>query len=106
MIIDHRTYLFHPQQAATFVKLIEDGGKDVIAPMLPHLRGFFITEVGRLNEVVHLYAYDSFEQRAAIRAQVRTSPGFPDFAARVTPLLVSQESKLLLPVSFSPIGNS
>ena len=103
MIIDHRTYQFRPLQAAKFIEIVENQGMDVIGPMMNHMKGFFVTEIGRMNEVVHIYAYESFEQRTAVRAEVAESPGFPDFAAKVTPLLLSQDTKILKPVSFSPI---
>ena len=30
---------------------------------LPHMVGYYVTEIGRLNLVVHLWAYDDLNQR-------------------------------------------
>ncbi len=59
------------------------------------------TDVGPLNKYIHVWAYESLEQRAAIRQRaldegVWPPPGGPG-------LLVSQENKILLPAPFSPM---
>lgn len=41
---------------------------------LGRLLGYFITEIGELNAVVHLWGYDSFEERARRRAALAGEP--------------------------------
>ncbi len=59
------------------------------------------SDVGPLNKFVHIWPYESLDQRMAIRKQavdtgVWPPPGGPD-------LLVSQDNKILLPAPFSPM---
>src|SRR3989442_13960210 len=58
-------------------------------------------EFGRANGFVHIWAYSSLDQRARVRDDARQKgvwppPGGPD-------RLLTQENKILLPASFSPL---
>ena len=64
------------------------------------LAGCWYSEMGGLNNFVHLWAYPNMEQRDRIREEAKEKgvwpPGVP------TPP-TSQENKILLPSSFSPM---
>ena len=101
-----RTYTLRPQRLAEYLKLYEERALDALAPIRPHLVGFFASEAGPLNQVVSLWRYDSFEQRRRLREEAYrrvAQPPFADFPAQVTPLLQDMENKLLLPARFSPL---
>jgi hypothetical protein len=58
-------------------------------------------EFGKANGFIHIWAYSSLDQRAAIREEARQKgvwppPGSPD-------RLITQDNKILLPASFSPL---
>jgi len=103
MFFEHRTYTLHPQRARAYLQLVESKGLPLLGPMLPHMRGYFVSEFGPLNQVVHIYKYDSLEQRAQIRSEIASNPAFPEYAEALTPLIASMESKILLPAPFSPL---
>ena len=65
--------------------------------------GYFSTKDGPLNQNIHLWAYDSFEQRVERRAAMMADPEWQAYLAKIRPLIVSQETKLLIPAPFSPI---
>jgi hypothetical protein len=67
---------------------------------LAPLVGAWSTEFGPMNQWVHIWAYESFEQRLAVREEAARQ-GWPP--AEVTPLLRKQESILCFPAPFSPI---
>ena len=62
------------------------------------LAGAWYSEIGALNKWVHLWAYESFEQRARVRAETREKGVWPP-PSGVTPL--KQENKIFTPRSFS-----
>ena len=64
---------------------------------------YFTTEIGPLNQIIHMWGYDSFEERSKRRAQMQADPGWKAYVAKVQPLLHTQETKILNPTSFSPI---
>ncbi len=64
------------------------------------LVGAWYSELGGLNTWIHMWAYESYDQRAQIRAETREKGVWPP-PGGVAPL--TQENKLLLPMSFSPL---
>jgi len=61
--------------------------------------GFFHTEVGPLNEIVHIWPYADFEERARIRAAAAQEPGWPP---NLGDLIVNQKVEILTPFPFAP----
>ena len=60
------------------------------------LGGFWYTEIGPLNQVVHLWPYESLEQRAEVRAAFATDPNWPP---PIMESLVDMTSDLIVPFS-------
>ena len=57
------------------------------------------SDVGGLNKWVHIWAYESFDQRLQVRAETREKGVWPP-ASPVSP--IKQESKILIPAESSP----
>ena len=64
------------------------------------LVGAWHSDLGGLNTWVHMWAYESFEQRSQVRAETRAKGVWPP-PGGIAPL--KQENKILLPMSFSPL---
>ena len=94
MVIDHRTYTFHPLKMPKWLALYEEYGLPV---QLRHL--------GTLNQVVHLWGFDDLNDRQRRRAEMAKDPAWHEFMRRNEELgaLMHQESKIVTPVRFSPI---
>ncbi|MCA0202852.1 NIPSNAP family protein [Pararhodobacter sp.] len=104
MIVEQRTYRFKPGAVPAFMALYEAKGLALQKRVLGNLLGYFVTELGPLNETVHLWGYDSLDERSRRRAALMAEPEWRAFLAEILPLLESQECKILLPTGFSPIG--
>jgi hypothetical protein len=102
MIVEERIYTLYMGKTAEYLQLYGSFGYPVQVRYLPKLLGYFTTEVGPLNQVVHLWAYESFEDRRRRRAELLADPDFQDYVARIRPLVQSQENKLLRPAPMSP----
>ena len=61
------------------------------------LGGFWHTEVGTLNQVIHVWRYDSLQQRAEIRAAAIKDPS-GKWPPKVADLIITQEVDILDPV--------
>lgn len=59
------------------------------------------TELGELNKYVHIWAYESLSHRAEVRKKAVETGVWPPPGGGDT--LVSQENKIVLPASFSPL---
>lgn len=65
----------------------------------PHeLIGVFASDVGALNRWMHIWAYKSLEERAAIRSDAAVNPGRPSNEGDI---VLEEETKILLPAPFS-----
>ena len=97
-----RTYDLRPGGAAgmstRWAEYIE--GRLALSP----LAGVFHSDLGRLNQWIHIWAYESLDQRTAVRKEA-ASKGIwpPPAAAGDENPIVAQETKILLPAPFSPM---
>lgn len=97
-IYEMRTYTYAP---GDIPKVFEAWGERIAArEELSPLAGCWTTELGSLNKFIHLWAYESFEERMRVRDEARAKGIWPP-PSRVTP--ISQENKILLPAAFSPM---
>jgi hypothetical protein len=105
MIVEMRTYTLKPLRTGDFLKLYEQAALPLQLKYLGHLIGFFVSEVGPLNQVVHLWGFDSLAQRESRRKQMEEDPAWAPYreALRELDVVVSQESKVLRSTSFSPL---
>jgi hypothetical protein len=100
MYVEMRTYTLHPAKVADYLKLYETEGMAIQKAILGRMVGYYSTELGPLNQVVHMWAYADLNERAERRARLAADPGWRAYVAKMLPLLVTQESKILNPASF------
>ena len=95
MIYEIRTYTLKPGSVAEYEKRFAEV-IDVRMKYSP-MYGMWHTEIGPLNQMVHIWAYDSLQQRAEARAAAGkdTSGKWPP---STNDLVVSQESDILVPI--------
>lgn len=105
MIVDHRTYTMHPTKLPSWLKLYEEYGLPVQQRHLGKLIGFFVSEIGPLNQVVHIWQYEDLADRQRRRAAMAEDRDWQEFMRRNEELgaLQSQENKIMVPTAFSPL---
>src|SRR5579863_9548005 len=97
MIVEQRTYTTHPGKVRDYLSLYETEGLAIQKRILGRLVGYYRSEVGDLNQVVHLWAYFDLVERQQRRATLLADPGFKAYVQKMLPLLVCQESRILVP---------
>ena len=97
MIIEMRTYTLRPGTVAEAEKRF--GEALPAREKFSKLGAFWHTEVGPLNQIIHVWGYDSFEQRAQVRAAASKAPGWPP---SIREFVVTQQSEVFVPAPFSP----
>lgn len=102
MIVDQRTYTTRPGRLQEFVDTFATQGLPLYTRYCGTLIGYFTSESGALNQVVHLWGYADADDRDTRRAALARDPAWQAFLDLALPLLVSQESRLLRPTAFSP----
>lgn len=103
MFIEERDYCIKPGLAPKFVAEYEAHGLALQKQYLGRFLGYFITDIGELNRVVALWGYDSLDERDRARSQMMADPAWQAYLDRVLPLIDSQQTRIMKPVSFSPI---
>lgn len=103
MIYEERIYTIRPGQLQPYLKNYETLGLPVQLEVLKNLVGFWSTEVGGLNKVVHIWAYDSLDDRLAKRELLARHPKWPAYLDANLPLIEEQENRVLVPAAFSPL---
>jgi len=103
MLIDLRTYTVQPGTTSEYLAIYDAQAKDAQLKHLGRMVGFFTSEVGPLNEIVHIWAYEDWQDRAERRAALWSDPAFKDAAKHLYPLIQRQDNKLLTPAPFSPL---
>jgi NIPSNAP protein len=97
MIIEVRTYQLQPGTVAEVEKRFGEGLPE--RKKLSKLTALWHTEVGPLNEITHIWTYDSFEHRAKIRAEAVATKVWPP---KIAEFIVSMQSEAFVPAPFSP----
>lgn len=100
MIVEQRTYTTHPGKVRDYLSLYETEGWAIQKRILGRLVGYYRSEVGDLNQIVHLWAYVDLVERQQRRADLLAHPGFKAYVQKMLPLVVRQESRILVPAPF------
>jgi hypothetical protein len=101
MIVEMREYTLQAGKVPEYLKLYESEGLDIQREILGHMVGYYSTEVGpAINQIVHLWAYDSFEDRQQRRARLAAHPGWQAYVRQIRPMLVEQRNRILKPAAF------
>ncbi len=103
VIIDERTYTVIPGKLGAWQDVYETLGKPIQWPILGDPLGFFTTEVGELQQIVHWWRYDSFADRETRRAALAAHPEWGKYLAAALPLLSRMENRIITPLRFSPL---
>ncbi|HGO6088860.1 MULTISPECIES: NIPSNAP family protein [Burkholderia cepacia complex] len=103
MYYEMRTYTVQIGKMNEYLRHFEKEGLPVISRYAT-LVGWWYTEIGELNQVVHIWAYESLDDRIKRRTALYEDPDWLEkFVPKAFPMLEKMESKLLRPAVFSPI---
>jgi hypothetical protein len=104
MIHELRTYTTHPGQAPEYAALSGSLGRPIRGDRFGKLVGYWTSEAGALNQVVHLWEYADLAARAEARAGLaRDARWTTEYIPRAAPLLVAQENMILAPADWYPL---
>ena len=102
MIYEERIYTIKPGHTAEYIKNYEELALDILMECIGNLVGFWHTDVGGLNKVVHIWGYEDLDDRLDRRAKLAAHPDWPAYLDVALPLIIEQENRVLIPASFSP----
>jgi hypothetical protein len=97
MFLEMRTYVLKPGATSSFEERFAEGLS--ARQQFSKLLGLWRSEVGGLNQVVHIWPYESFEERERIGQEARKTGKWPP---KTQEFIVTQDNKILQPAPFSP----
>ena len=100
MIVEERTYTTHPGQWRAYLALYESEGMAIQKRILGRMVGYYYSDIGELNQIVHLWAYKDLNERAERRTRLMEDPAFISYVAKMIPMLQGQSSRILRPAAF------
>ena len=103
MFYEIRTYRLRPGTVQAYLHLVEDEGIAIQKSYLGALVGYFYTEIGSLNEIIHIWAYESLDERERRRAALAADPGWQAFMPKIQELIDTMESRIARAAPFSPL---
>jgi hypothetical protein len=98
--VEMRTYTLVPGKTAAYFTLYEREGLATQREHLGTMLGYYATEIGHANTVVHLWYYASFEDRMTRRAALKADPRWQAYLEKMLPMLLDQQAQILLPAPF------
>lgn len=102
MIVDVRTYTLVTRKTPQYLQVFETYGLPVMKRHGLELMGYYTSQIGALNQVVHLWRYDSLADLERKRAARDADPAWSDFLSRTEGMVLLQENKIMRPAAFSP----
>ncbi|MCW5749322.1 MAG: NIPSNAP family protein [Alphaproteobacteria bacterium] len=103
MILDHRTYELHPGKLREFLALYEAEGLPVQSKHLGKPFAWLTTEVGNVNEIIHIWAYEDFADRQKRRAAMAADPAWGAYLAKASAYFKTMTNRIMVPAGFAPL---
>jgi len=96
MIYELRTYTLKQGTLPDVVKAAGTVARDIRKDDYGKLEGYWLTEIGPLNQVLHLWSYQDLNHRAKLRAELgKNSRWAAEYVPLIRPNLLRQEIRLL-----------
>lgn len=97
MIYEIRTYQLKPGSLGEVEKRFGDAYQ--YRRKYSPLAAFLHTEIGPLNQIVHIWPYEDMAERARVRAESAKDPNWPP---KIQEFILHMQSEYLVPFSFIP----
>lgn len=101
-VYELRTYNLYVGKLGEATELYNNVGWPALEKYSDKLVGYFTSDVGALNQIVHLWKFTDDADRRTHWQQVFADADFMKFAIQFRPLILSQHNQLLLASPWGP----
>ena len=103
MLYELRTYTLQVSTMATVLDLYGNEGYPAFsADEKARLVGYFTSDVGTLNQIVHLWRFEDDAERRAHWKSVFSNAAFMEFAKKLRPNIITQTNMLMNEAPWGP----
>ena len=103
MIYELRTYQLKVGAVPKYLEIAKTRLLPILAEFGLKPVGFLYTEIGTLNEVVHLWPFTDLNDRGQKWARWRKDPRRAEIMGELSQLILTQSNKILTPTEFSEL---
>lgn len=104
MVYDFRMYTFKPGSVPKYMAAVEELALPIRRKQDIKLAGWFYSDVGQLNQVVHIWAYKNEKHLTEAKALVNADPDWTGkYIPRVAGLIAAQKVSLMKSADFAPV---
>jgi len=103
-IVDLRIYTIRPRGMPEYLRLFEELALPAALRHWGPPLGFYTSQIGPTNQVVHLSGFDSLDAMQRGRDAIAADPDFAKYAELTTGLVVAQEDRIIAPVAFKALA--
>ncbi|KAF7240046.1 hypothetical protein EYD10_13394 [Varanus komodoensis] len=97
-----RTYDIKPGKAKDFLELVS---RDINARLAhSEMIGFWTAELGAMNKALHIWKYDSFAHRTAVRKALLDNKRWQETLSELLPLVTKQHAEIAYLVPWCTLG--
>jgi hypothetical protein len=99
MIHELRQYTLKPGKLPEYLEYARTIGRPARGNDYGVNHGYWTTEHGGLNQVWHIWSYDSLDERARLRAELQANKAWTtEYTPRIRPLLERQDIRFIHPM--------
>ncbi len=99
MIYEMRTYTLRPGAGPGVAKNAGEIGRDIRGDDYGKLEGYWLTEIGPLNQVMHLWSYAGLDERQRLRGELSKNERWTkEYLPLIRKHLIRQDIRLLDPI--------
>ena len=106
MFYEIRTYRLKNGAISDYLKVVGQEGIAIQKRHLGKLIGYFFSEIGPINEIVHIWGFESLDDRQARRMRLAADPAWQKFLPKIRDRIVTADTKIMTPAAFSPLGGN
>lgn len=100
MFYEIRTYRLKNGAIPSYLKVVGNEGIAIQKKHLGTLFGYFFSEIGPINEIVHIWAYSSLDDREARRGRLAADPDWQAFLPKIRDLIEVADNKIMKAAPF------
>lgn len=102
MFYEVRTYRLKNGTLPAYLKVVGEEGIAIQKRHLGTLVAYLSSEIGPINEIVHIWAYASLDDRERRRQQLAADPQWQAFLPKIRDLIEVADNKIMKLAPFSP----
>lgn len=104
MLVEQRIYTISPGKVPEYLALYEAEGLEVQSRHLGPPLGYYSSDIGELNQIIHMWGYKDLVDRQNRRAALFADPAWLAVVTKLYALIDQMENKILSPAPFFQPG--